>query len=318
MAELDTAVRDYLGWSAVLEQSSELDLTENQRNQAADKRRQADETVAGRLLGAYHWALVPTTPEPGQPFTVVATKAEGQATHLAERVARKLGNDGALNTQQAGANIRLALNRVPKLWESGHVSVGDLWQVYATHPYMPRLRDQAVLTSGLVDQPLLWQQDGFALAQSHDEAAGRYVGLVLPREESTIPINDSVLLVKPEIAEAQRRAEKDTTEEDPPVDNPDDGDEVPHPKDDHTQAPKAPAKTRFFGVKTLSADKYGSEFKKLADEVLVHLIGDPQTRVRLRVEIEAENDDGFDETRVRTISENATQLKFDDAEFEDQ
>lgn len=318
MAELDTAVRDYLGWSHVLDSATELDLTENQRNQAAEKKRLADETVTARLLGAYHWALVPTCPEPGKPFTIAAVKAEGQATHLAERVARKLGNDGALNTQQAGANIRLALNRVPKLWESGHVSVGDLWQVYAAHPYMPRLRDQSVLTRGLTDQPLLWQQDGFALAQSYDAAAGRYVGLVLPREEASIPINDSVLLVRPETAEGQRAGETRSGEgDDGEKDNATSGTGGLIPGDADTPGPAAaPKKTRFFGVKTLSPDKYGSEFKKLADEVLIHLVGDPTTRVRLRVEIEAENDDGFDEARIRTVSENATQLGFDDADFE--
>ena len=121
MAELDTAVRDYLGWSHVLDKSADLDLTENQKNQADDKRKQAGDTVTSRLLGAYHWALVPTAPNEKAPFMLSATKAEGQAPSLAERVSKRLGNDGSLSTQQAGATIRLALNRVPALWESGHV-----------------------------------------------------------------------------------------------------------------------------------------------------------------------------------------------------
>ena len=317
MVELDAAVRDYLGWNYVLQHSADLDLTENQRNQATEKRRQADETVTARLLGAYHWALAPATPEPGKPFEMVVTKAEGQAPHLAERVARKLGNDGALNTQQAGANIRLALNRVPQLWAKGHVSVGDLWNVYAAHPYMPRLRDEAVLTKGLADQPLLWQQDGFALAQAYDEATSRYVGLVIPREGASIPINDSVLIVKPDLAEAQRAAESSQTSGDQ------DADEVRAPSEDRgvrvvTDAPSPSGKTRFFAVKELHPDRYGSEFKKVAEEILVHLVGDPTMTLRLRLEIEAEKPEGFGESQIRTISENASQLKFDDASFEDQ
>ncbi|MFC7483097.1 DUF499 domain-containing protein [Luedemannella flava] len=78
MAELDTAVREYLGWSDVIDKQDELDLTQNQKNQAAEKRRQADQTVGSRLLGTYHWALVPEQPKPDQPFTIRAVKAEGR------------------------------------------------------------------------------------------------------------------------------------------------------------------------------------------------------------------------------------------------
>lgn len=316
MAELDTAVRDFLGWDYVLKHSSDLDLTENQRNQATEKRRQADETVAGRLSGAYHWALAPRA-QPGQPFQIEVTKAEGQAPHLAERVARRLGNDGALNTRQAGANIRLALNKVPQLWSAGHVSVGDLWGVYAAHPYMPRLRDERVLLNGLTDQPLLWEQEGFALAQAYDEAARRYIGLVIPRnrEGASIPINNTVLLVKPERAMAQLKAEASaepsatrtypSAEAEPPA------------VLDVGDKPDQPRKMRFFGVKELHRDRYGMDFKRLAEEVLVHLVNDPKVDVTIRVEITANKTDGFDEGTVRTVSENATQLKFDSAGFEE-
>jgi len=71
MAELDIAVRDYLGWSDVLAKQEDLDLTQNQKNQAIEKQRQAGETAAARLLGTYQWVLVPE----GQPITITATKA---------------------------------------------------------------------------------------------------------------------------------------------------------------------------------------------------------------------------------------------------
>ncbi len=37
----------------------------------------------------------------------------------------------------------------------------------------------------------------------------------------------------------------------------------------------------------------------------------------VRIEIEATDDDGFNDGRVRTISENARTLKFDQSGFED-
>ncbi|TXH27607.1 MAG: ATP-binding protein, partial [Mycobacterium sp.] len=62
LEELDTAVRDYLGWAHVLANEADLDLTTNQRNQATQRRTQADQTVNGRLLQTFTWALIPAQP----------------------------------------------------------------------------------------------------------------------------------------------------------------------------------------------------------------------------------------------------------------
>ena len=45
LEELDTATRDYLGWTHVLANEADLDLTQNQKNQAAQRQAQADQTV---------------------------------------------------------------------------------------------------------------------------------------------------------------------------------------------------------------------------------------------------------------------------------
>jgi predicted AAA+ superfamily ATPase len=317
MAELETAVRNYLGWSDVLANASELDLTENQRNQASEKKAQENQTVESRLLGAYHWALIPVQPNPAEPFSVKAVKAEGQAASPAERVSRRLGNDGDLSTQQAGAAIRLSIDDlVPRMWESGHVRVGDLWQIYADYPYMPRLRDETVLIDGLAQQPLHWEQQGFALADGFDEATGRYQGLVLPREDGQHPTNRT-LIVKPELAVAQRGVEEQERRRRVPLPDDDDddrdGDTDGGDRDPH---PPSPIIARYFGTKELNPARYTLDFKTLADEVLTHL-AQPDINLRVRIEIEAVAYDGFDEGTVRTISENSRTLRFDQSEFEE-
>ena len=70
LESLEAAIRDYLGWSFVLDSGAELDLTENQRTQARTRKAQADQTATARLLQTYIWALVPTQPNPQLPFTV--------------------------------------------------------------------------------------------------------------------------------------------------------------------------------------------------------------------------------------------------------
>ncbi len=320
MEELDRAVRTYLGWSDVLAKQSDLDLTLNQKNQAAEKQRQAGDIVESRLLGTYLWALVPQ----GQPVTIGATKVEGQATSLAERASRRLGNDGALSTQQAGATIRHQLNeQAAPLWKDGHVAVGDLWKTYAQYPYMPRLTDQLVLQRGLLDAPMLWEQEGFALADGYDPDAKRYRGLVLPSDDlyESTQITDQTLVVRPEIATAQR------SETPGAGDGEEAGGGAPiatvespagDPGAEETGSAGQPRKTRFFASKRLSSERYAMDFKNVAEEVLAHLVSIPGATVSVTLEIEATAPEGFDESQVRVVSENSTTLKFEQSGFEEQ
>jgi hypothetical protein len=306
--ELDRSVREYLGWKEILAKEDDLNLTTSQKNQAVDRRNKASETSEARLLGAYQWALVPT----GQPIEIHATKVEGQAASLAERVSRRLGNDGALAVQHAASAIRHQLDTTAaKLWADGRITVGSLWRLYSEYPYMPRLRDRGVLDAGLTGPQLLWEQEGFALADGYDEATGKYRALVLPTDGLNVAVTDTTLVVQPGPATAQRAAE--VPEATPPMPG---EDPAPAPGPDPTPPP-TPGKTRYFGSKRLQPDRYASDFKKLADEVLGPLGTTPGVTLNVTIEIEATAPGGFDDGKVRTVSENATTLKFEETGFEE-
>jgi hypothetical protein len=318
LGELDTATRDYLGWSHVLASEADLDLTQNQKNQAAQRRTQADQTVAARLLQTFTWALVPAQPDPGAPFVIRETKVEGQSDALADRVSRRLSNDGDLSIRQAAATIRLTIGKVPQIWKDGHVALGALWGLYSQYPYMPRLRDRRVLDEGIVDMPMIWQTDAFALATSYDEAAGRYIGLWTPDDAGTPPVaTDTLLLVQPTIAAKQREAEQPATSGDPAVSGEEDAGNHGTSERDHPDSHQSKLKTRFYGVKTLSTEKIAVDFKNVAEEVIAYLRADRSIDLTVRIELEATSATGFDENKVRTISENARTLKFDQAGFEE-
>jgi hypothetical protein len=301
--ELERSVREYLAWSEIIAREDDLDLTPSQRNQANERRKKASETTDARLLQAYQWALVPT----GQPVEIKVTKVEGQAASLAERVSRRLGNDGDLATQHAARAIRHQLDTAAaRRWEEGHVSVGELWQLYADYPYMPRLRDRSVLDAGLTGPQLLWEEEGFALADGYDEERGRYRGLVLPSDDIPVAVTDATLIVRPDRAAAQAASERRqaTTE---------------HAGTEPQQVEPAPIEpvsddprfTRFFGSKLLQSDRYATDFRKVAEEILAPLGSVPGVRLNVTIEIEAVAPEGFDDAKVRTVKENAATLKFD-------
>ena len=314
LEELDNATRDYLGWTHVLANEADLDLTQNQKNQATQRQSQADQTVISRLLQTFTWALVPAQPDAGAPFIVRETKVEGQSESLAERASRRLGNDGDLSIRQAAVNVRLAINKVPQIWNGGHVTLGALWSLYCQYPYMPRLRDRKVLQDGVLDLPMIWQTDAFALATGFDEATGRYIGLWIPTDTNAAPsATDALLLVRPDIAVKQRDEETPSNE---PNDAPQQETKPGIPAD----SPKVdvafpPSKTRFYGVKTLSSDKIALDFKNVADEIIANL-REQGIDLVVKIEIEAVDTNGFDENKIRTLSENAKTLKFDQSGFE--
>lgn len=319
LAELNTAVRDYLGWTYILENDADLDLTQNQRNLAVQRRTQSDHTVAARLVQTFVWALVPSQPDAAVPFVIKETKVEGQSESLADRVSKRLGSDGDLSTRQAAVTIRLAVEKVPQIWQDGHVSLGGLWELYSRYPYMPRLRDRRVLDEGVVDQPLLWKMEAFALASAYDADSGRYVGLWTRDDPGNPPpITDALLVVRPDVAVAQLDA--DLSAPSVPGSTPgtdttsDDGAEKP---DQPASPDLPPSKTRFYGTKALGADRIAMDFKSVVEEVLSHLKGEG-TNLSIRIDIEATNHHGFDEQTIRTVSENAATLKFNDSGFEEQ
>ncbi|WP_462188620.1 MULTISPECIES: Swt1 family HEPN domain-containing protein [unclassified Frankia] len=317
LGELDAATRDYLGWKHVLDNEADLDLTQNQKKQAAQRQAQADQTVTARLLQTFTWALVPAQPDPSAPFVIREAKADGQSTSLAERVSRRLGNDGDLSTRQAAATIRLAISKVPQIWKDGQVSLGALWALYSQYPYMPRLRDRTVLNEGIIDLPMIWQTDAFALAAGYDDSAGRYLGLWTPEDKGAAPAaTDSLLLVRPDIAAQQRDAEVPATPGLTESPSEDDAKKPFKPDPDHPGVYHRKVKTRFYGVKTLNSDKIALDFKNVADEIIANLRQDG-TELVVKIEIEATKSTGFEEGQVRTVSENAGTLKFDQSGFEE-
>ncbi len=314
LEELERAVRDYLGWSYVLA-SPDLDLTDNQKAQANDKLKRADETVDLRLAGTYQWVLHPQQPDPRQPWAIAETKVDTGQSPLAERVSDRLRKDGDLATQHAMTTARMAIDKVPTVWSAGHVSVGELWALYTAYPYMPRLASRDVLLDGLtLATTLTWERDGVALAEGYDEAADRYVGLWSPGSGDTPTLTDQWLVVQPGRAVAQQDSEvrvvvdPDTPTPTPPAPG------LGEPIDESSVLEKA--LRRYFASAELSPVRYTLDFKQIADEVLIHL-AKPGTKLRVRVEVEAESDQGFDEATVRTVRENATVLKFEQSGFEE-
>ncbi|MGH7321842.1 MAG: hypothetical protein ACRELA_19755, partial [Candidatus Rokuibacteriota bacterium] len=309
--DLDEAVRRYLAWEWVLEQKETLDLSPHQVRQAETQKTTVDGAVTVRLPEAYQWLLVPGQTSPQAAVEWQAFRLQGQDA-LAARASKKLRNDDLLRTVMAGTLLRMELDRVP-LWRGDHVPIKQLAEDFARYPYLPRLKDPAVLVAAIRDGLglLLWHEESFAYADSFDESAGRYRGLRCGQAVALSAEQLSGLLVRPDVARRQQEAETI-----PP--KPGDGRvTTPEPKPGREQPPvPPPAPKRFHGSVTLDPTRVGRDAGRIADEVISHLAGLVGSTLRVTLEIEAEVPWGVPEPVVRIVTENSRTLKFGSQGFE--
>jgi len=310
--ELRSAARSYLAWQSIWNEKEELNLDELSRRQAQTQRDNFDETVSQRIGETFVWALVPSQ-QAGSAETVwEAIKVTG-TDPLPVRISKKLEQAELLIGTLGGVRLRMELDKIP-LWRGDHVSTQQLWSYFAQYLYLPRLRDRSVLAraieGGTAD--IGWTRDTFAYAQAFDETKGRYLGLVAGHGVTVVVDGESVV-VKPEVAKLQLEAET-------PPDAPSGDDDVPPPTgpgNGPEPPPTGKVVRRFFGVKSLDPQRVSRDADQIATEIVTHLVGLVGADIEVKLEIIADVPGGVPDEVVRTVTENAETLKFEQHGFED-
>ena len=267
----------------------------------------SDNAVGLRLAEAYKHAVVPRQDDPTGAVALDVVLLDQQGS-VAQRVSRKLISQGNLAVQFPPVMLRLKLdNELASRWEDGHVSVSQLWEDFAKYLYLPRLRDQEVLLSTIEAGPssTVWQSEGFAVAVGVDEGAGRYLGLTAGFHP--FPLTPTALLVKPEFATSQMENEAET-----PGEPPGPGGGEPGAEDDEDTPELPPAVRVFRGSISLDDARPVRHFGDISKEILDHFASQVGIDLDVQIIITAENQDGFTDHIIRTITENARTLKFDD------
>jgi hypothetical protein len=220
------------------------------------------------------------------------------------------------------------------LWSSGgYVSVAALCEYFARYPYLPRISSPDTVIEAVRDgvASLTWNPQTFAWAESVDENTGHFAGLLageqVPRDRLA-----GGIVVTPEIAGHQLEAEaKESPGSDAGVEpgiNTDGrggqqgvADTVPSAPGSGAgvtpSSPAPPAQRRFFGSVTLDPQRASTQMGTILEEVLSHLNATGAT-VKVSLDIEAHLDAGFPDPVRRVVNQNAMDLKFEQAGFEEE
>lgn len=329
LQDLDEAVRRYLAWQSIVAEKDELNLTPFQEKQAATQRDGAESTVSSRLPESYCWMLVPAAASPQSAIEWQATKLSTQGA-LAARVSDRLRKERIVVPAWGASLLRMDLDRVP-LWRGDHVSIAQLTEDYAQYTYLQKLQSSKVLVATIEEGVglLTWAQDGFAYADAFDSQSGRYRGLRAGAAVSVTDPHSAALLVRPEVAQRQLAAEAQPVEASHVGGAEGEGARSATGPRTIQVAQGAPSRVatseaagrpkprRFHGSVELDPARMGRDAGQIGEEVIAHLAGMVNAKVRVTLEIEGQFPEGASESTVRTVTENAAHLKFASHAFEE-
>ncbi|WP_311347755.1 DUF499 domain-containing protein [Corynebacterium durum] len=328
LSGLEATIRSYLGWKMVYNTADELNLSAQQRRQTDEWVKKLDQTANDRLRSTYVWCIYPEQLDSTQPFELSTDKVpDSGGKSLAERVGTKLVREDLLITELAPTTLGMALKEdLGSRWQnSTDMSVGELWEYFTRYVYMSRLANRQVLDEAVLSalDAMLLDDEKFALAVGKDDSSGRYRGLVIPPSSSvtSFSVTNSTLVVNWDVAmqqvaiertvsdeavtEGRRAAGTATTVVDPfPV-------VVPLTDGDRGSAVED-ALIRYFGSVKINSDRYSRDIGNVTREIIDRLVG-TGAELEITIDIQATKPEGFNETEVRTINENAQVLKFDDS-----
>jgi hypothetical protein len=312
--DLQKAVRRKLAWASIVhEGQGALQLTPNQQQDAENRAREAASAAERAVRTSWKHLIAPAEPydekDRARGFALETITLTNRSGDPLPKVSWKKATDDGTVVQALGrAALELDLKKV---WPAAqpHIAVGQLRDWFAQYTYLHRLLGPATLAqslteaAGVLDAP-------FGVANTFDEASGRYSGLTLDRPV-LVTLEGGMFLVSRAAAEAQLASEKPAGGETEPK-----GETAPGGEPGAKAEPiEAPRPTRFYATVDLDPIRPGPLVSQIAQSILVELQRSKGAKVKVRLDIEAEAPDGYTDDVVSVVRDNAGTLKVE-ASFE--
>jgi predicted AAA+ superfamily ATPase len=317
----DTA-RTLLAWRSIEDDARELRLTLDNQNirQAAQHTAQTQETLLRQVRETFKCLLAPTQglDKRGIPGGI------DWEMHLLNPAARALGPDidRVLRENELvideWAPVHLA--NLLKRWfwkdDACDASALDVWQKSCQYLYFPRLAKSSVMQATISEGAGSRDYFGLASARQGED----YVGFSFGKPAAIYM--DALLLIEP--GAAAKYASR-TNSAEPSSESASSSGAAGKPtafapagvsSGNGTPGASAARPKRYFGTLELDPVRASLEFANIQKELIGLFTSDAATRVRIKVDIEAENAEGFDETTIRAGKENGKTLGLSDSHFE--
>ena len=309
--------RKFIAWRDIVnDEAITANLTRAQNDDAAQRMRQSAEALAQRVRSTWSHVLYPAQSAgggngsgPAAGFALEHTSVTNRAPDkpIAQVVYDKLHANGVI-VSELGPDTFMA--EISKIWgeDTPHIPVATLLDWFASYVYLPRLRDDATLTTAI--EKLVAKLDStVAFAEAFDEATGDYRG-VSQWSLGLANIASGCLVWRKALSQRQENAPPKaypTSEEDPCAPA---GDAVAESPGNATRRAR-----RFFGSVTLDPSKAGLQVAKIAEEILFELTRPKGATIKITLEIEGISADGYPDDVIDVVRSNIRDLKLDPGEM---
>ena len=317
---LDVA-RTALAWASIVDdvEQGKLVIDTAQKRQAEKEKTAAAAAVPRATRECYRWLLAPTqeTPTADRPTVEAYSVPTSGGTAVAELEQVCKENELVIEVW-APVHLRTRLKEL--YWTDGRTAAAAkvFWEDTQRYLYLPRLRELKVLEQVVRTGAASKDFFGTAYGQSGDKFEG------FSFASTDVSLDDSLLLIEPEVARAYAIREKSLVVTMPPEATGSKPGLFTPPGSDHPAVPHVAAKpavgqpkaTVFHGTVDVSAATAKLKLAQVADDLIAVLANDPHAVVRVTVEVEAEFPGGVPDNTRRAVDQNALHLGFKSANWD--
>jgi predicted AAA+ superfamily ATPase len=312
LTRLRDCIRVALAWNSIVEDVGAMRLVlDNLQAQQARKELQGAEDVLPRVAReCYKWLLCPGQTVPTDPkSTIESFPLNTGGASLGNEIERVCIDNELIIATWSPIHLRTKLQEL--YWKSDKSAFGAMafWEDSLRYLYLPRLKSRMVLEQAIVKGA--GSRDFFGTAYGQHE--GIFDGFKLG--DSNVQLDDTLLLIEPEVAKAYEAAH-------PPVTPPGPTPPRPIPPGPTPPGPVPPGPTPtprphdFYGNVVINASTAKVRLVQVAEEIIAVLAADPNAEVKISLEIQVNFPSGASDQTKRAVTENARTLGFKNADWE--
>jgi len=313
---VNEAMRKVIAWESILADKNKLDLHQSDIALAESNLEEEQKALNVRLTEAWCHLIIPTQETPQDEVTWETARVVAQDGTLSQ-IGRKLISIEALFVEIGARRLYSELSEF--FWnDQDHLSLTEVWDHCNRFIYLPRLRDKTVLRSAVAKAVSGIVPGPFAFAENVEEN-GRYSELLIENgHEDLIILDTHSVIVKADVAARQRDEDAIASNSDSASPAPT-GSDVVDPsqrKDPDTFVPQSNSlTTTFYGLVELSAERPGRDITNIQEGIIDKITEIAGATVTIKLEIDADASNGFDDDKQRILLENATVLGFIEKSF---
>ena len=302
-------LRTAMAWQQILDAIADdrLVIDKPQERQATRERDAAEASLSRVARECFKWLLVPRIDSPSEKRVEIETHALSTSGVLEKELERVITENELVIARWSPTHLREQLKGLYWKPERPHVNALSVWSDFEKYLYLPRLRDRAVFEACIREGLRSVEFFGAAFGEKNGAYEGLRVG------EGVAQVDDTLLLIEPTVAASKRAdvAAHEPTERRKVGRTPFAGSPgVARSASGPASPPSAsePQPTRFFAQFEIKPSAAKLALAELHDELIRHLVAEPDAIVTLRVELTAEVADGASPQLRRVTTENADKV----------